>query len=142
LKPERNGICAFCFKDLLNISVPGLKLLPPWTGSAAATSHFERMAVELAAMQPATAHLGAHPTPGAAFCHFSGSSPRQQLLHSSPSTGPQSWGQGQPVLAGEPRAADSPLQLASASLVASPTATTQQLPSSHQLRKGTTVTSV
>lgn len=41
--PAKNAICSFCCQDLLNISVLGLKLLPPWTGSAAGTSHFERI---------------------------------------------------------------------------------------------------
>lgn len=50
--------------------MPGLKLLPPWTGSGAVTSHFEGMEVELTAMQAAAAHPGGHPTQGAASPQF------------------------------------------------------------------------
>lgn len=120
MKPERNVICAFCFKDLLNISLLGLKLLPPWTGSGAVTSHFERMEVELTAMQAATAHLGGHPTQGAAFFKLSNSTPRQQLLLLAPNTCTQSLGQEPHTLLRKPHSTNNPFQLDSASLVVLP----------------------
>lgn len=67
--------------------MPGLKLLPPWTGSGAVTSHFEGMEVELKAMQAARAHPGGHPTQGAASPQFGGRIPRQELSPLPPSAG-------------------------------------------------------
>lgn len=100
--------------------MPGLKLLPPWTGSGAVTSHFEGMELELTAMQAATAHPGGHPTQGAASPQFSGRIPRQQLSPLPPSAGTGRGGQEHHPLPSQPHRAEITLQLHSASLVVSP----------------------
>lgn len=96
--------------------MPGLKLLPPWTGSGAVTSHFEGMEVELTAMQAAAAHPGGHPTQGAASPQFGGRIPRQQLFPLPPSAG-TGRGTGASPAPKPARRAEIALQLHSASLV-------------------------
>lgn len=71
-------------------------------------------------MQAATAHLGGHPTQGAAFFKLSNSTPRQQLLLLAPNSCTQSLGQEPHTLLRKPHSTNNPFQLDSASLVVLP----------------------
>lgn len=119
--------------------MPGLKLLPPWTGSGAVTSHFEGMEVELTAMQAAAAHPGGHPTQGAASPQFGGTMPRQELSPLPPSAGTGRGAQEHHPLPSQAHRAEIALQLHSASLVVSPNnsnATAAPFPSATPRRYG------